>query len=237
MKLLLIKRKYVHFAINEKKRTVEAWVEPEDDEKYVNLNRMFTYELDHNTCNATFNEARLLGLLIPVEWLDGKKRYRAKAVCSPDDTWDPEIGKEIAYFRLCRRYLRLLKKLVIQNFYTFLRRNSDYFDDYSKDDLAVYLPWGNARHTETEIFIDRRLKALYRKGEPGQPQKNNPKKINLLPCPFCGAKDTIISTFPPLNLPNIPAEMAFVKCLCCNCRGPLKATEKEAVEEWNKAKR
>lgn len=229
MKILLIKRKYIHTAINEKKRTVEAWIEPEKGESRVNLNTLFTYELDHNTCNANVIEARLLGMLMPVEWLDGKKKYRAKAVCSPNDTWNPEIGVEIAYFRLCRRYLRLLKRLTIRNFYAFLNRHSDYFDDFSKGDLCVYLPWGNARHTETEIFIDRRLEALYRKGGAEQTQEaHHSEELELLPCPFCGSKDARALFIRP---------WWWVRCRHCYTDGPKTKDRDVAIKTWNEVKR
>lgn len=225
MKLLLIDRKYVRTAVNEEKRTVEAWIQTTNEYGKIAIKDIFSYELNYAHTHMTTHEASVLGLLTPVEWLGVKEPYRAKAVCSPDDTWDPKIGVEIAYFRLCRRYLRLLKRLVLKKFYTILDCHSDYFDDFSKGDLCVYLPWGNARHTETEIFIDQRLKALYRKGGAGQPQKANVKKEKPLRCPFCRRTNVKVRS---------DTRDWWVQCMYCYASGPKMESYEEAVKVWNK---
>ena len=54
------------------------------------------------------------------------------------------------------------------------------------------------------------------------------KVTRLKPCPFCGADGV-----PHVSL-NKSYDKHYVKCLCCDARGGMCATEEEAAEVWNK---
>lgn len=53
----------------------------------------------------------------------------------------------------------------------------------------------------------------------------------LKPCPFCGCDDVW-----PVQVEDEPygAGEWYVSCPCCDTRGPLKYTEENAIEAWNR---
>lgn len=62
------------------------------------------------------------------------------------------------------------------------------------------------------------------------------QKIELKPCPFCGA-EAVINTIEPHShmlvlLPDYGGE-TFIECTGCTC-GIAGETEHEAVEAWNR---
>jgi Lar family restriction alleviation protein len=51
--------------------------------------------------------------------------------------------------------------------------------------------------------------------------------MELLPCPFCGSVDLVLS-------PVLDDESAVaVSCRTCCCDGPLSISEEQATEHWN----
>jgi len=49
----------------------------------------------------------------------------------------------------------------------------------------------------------------------------------LLPCPFCGSKNLNTSL-------DTIGKTSCVWCYDCETEGPVKHTEKEAIEAWNR---
>lgn len=49
----------------------------------------------------------------------------------------------------------------------------------------------------------------------------------LKPCPFCGSDN--LATTPPI----IGTTVVCVCCGDCDCNGPLKRSEQDAIEAWN----
>lgn len=220
MKLMLIDKMDVHISVDEKARTVTAWVDPKQ--------MLFTIWKPVSMPNLSAEECMAFGLMCLIGGLD-KTPYKARAVCSPKDKWNPKIGEEIAYLRLCRRYLCLLERMATRGFHDYLTKFSDYDKNY--DDITFTLPWGQDRHLLTEQFIDKRLKYLYRQGEK-QEKSETIRLKEALACPFCGGRN--IKTTQPVNRLS-PAVQ--VSCKSCGANGPMSFCVNDAIRAWNKTRR
>lgn len=215
MKLLLLNKQLIHTEINEKTRTVTARIKmPGYDQAF----RMYDIFPIIENLNIGLFDLNMFGLISAINI-----SYIAKATCAEGDVFNPKIGKEIAYLRLCKKYLILMEKMATQRFHVFLKRNSDYSE--TQDDITFDLPWGNKRHVLTMQFIDKQLTYLYNKG--------NINLYKLLPCPFCGSDNVAASGMTFFN-----TSQWQVKCNSCGAIGAGKGemfTRIQAIKAWNKS--
>ena len=86
--MISIGKNDVKYSVNKEKRTVVAYVD--------GTAKMFEEFLEDNKAPLPSEDSYWYG--IPVKRMPN--HFSAKAVCSPDDEWDEELGKRIAFDRL-----------------------------------------------------------------------------------------------------------------------------------------
>lgn len=109
--------------------------------------------------NKTWDYREVLGISESFYVTDENYRkspYKAKARYSNPSPcpYDSETGKEIAYLRLTKRYVRLMHNTVRRNGGKMMKRL------YGHDVFISVNVWGKGRMTKTFDFIDMRLHKL-----------------------------------------------------------------------------
>lgn len=102
----------VKYLINEKKGIVTAWFEDGDLSKR-DLMEAELYAMIRNRCNNTRLYLVLYGSDIVKQFMDrysDDRSFVGIAQCSPEDTFDKEVGKKIAFDRLREKEHRMISK-------------------------------------------------------------------------------------------------------------------------------
>lgn len=102
----------VKYLINEKKGIVTAWFEDGDLSKR-DLMETELYAMIRNRCNNTRLYLVLYGSDIVEQFMDrysDDRSFVGIAQCSPEDTFDKEVGKKIAFDRLREKEHRMISK-------------------------------------------------------------------------------------------------------------------------------
>ena len=102
----------VKYLINEKKGIVTAWFEDGDLSKR-DLMEAELYAMIRNRCNNTRLYLVLYGSDIVEQFMDRYSddlSFVGIAQCSPEDTFDKEVGKKIAFDRLREKEHRMISK-------------------------------------------------------------------------------------------------------------------------------
>lgn len=102
----------VKYLINEKKGIVTAWFEDGDLSKR-DLMEAELYAMIRNRCNNTRLYLVLYGSDIVEQFMDrysDDRSFVGIAQCSPEDTFDKEVGKKIAFDRLREKEHRMISK-------------------------------------------------------------------------------------------------------------------------------
>lgn len=97
-----MKRRYVfppqcEYIVNEEKRTVICVIHTTDQDNEVGMEWATAQNLRDDLMVDSWYLRNVAGARLP-------KHFAGKAVCSPHDKWDVEIGKKIARYRALEKY-------------------------------------------------------------------------------------------------------------------------------------
>ncbi len=226
MKLLRIPMKYIHFSIGYSgdRKTVNAVLK--ESVLDATLREIFPL-LDTQKYKVT-KYYPALGLGVDIYHLDlivnGGKVYTATTTCSKEDTYDGEIGKKIAYLKLNRHYVKLLRYVFRKNVKQLSKGfGIDVDKARTKEVITLCEPWGKGSIEKTLEHIAKRLNYLM----------NVKPELKILSCPFCGSDNVAASGMTLFN-----TSQWQVKCNSCGAIGPGKGemfTRIQAIKAWNKS--
>ena len=124
----------VKYLINEKKGIVTAWFEDGDLSKR-ELMENELYGMLRNRCNTTKLYLVLYSSDVVEQFMDrysDDRSFVGIAQCSPEDTFDKEVGKKIAFDRLREKEHRMINK------FTFFVM--DWLDQFIHDHRLPLIP-------------------------------------------------------------------------------------------------